>query len=191
MPGRRRRRAPEPRPMSNLIGRAITAAAEPSTNVRDQVAELGGTRAVAALTGRSERTIRRWAQNNHVPARGDAAQAFDAAVTAHRDSPAYRRGRVNHRRDTRMRNNGATVKYQGVAGPITDSPGSSIKRRNIDWHLSGDAMSDILDAYYAGGEAAAIDALGQAMAEEYMGSAQFGWTFGDDATNLQFLRHRF
>jgi hypothetical protein len=29
------------------------------------------------------------------------------------------------------------------------------------------------------------------MAEEYMGSAQYGWTFGDDATNLQFLRHRF
>src|SRR6478752_192558 len=169
MPGRRRRRAPEPRPMNDLIGRAITAAAEPSANIRDQVAELGGTHAVAALTGRSERTIRRWAQNNHVPARGDAAQAFDAAVTAHRDSPAYRRGRVNHRRDTRMRNNGATVKYQGVAGPI----------------------SDILDAYYAGGEAAAIDALGEAMAAEYMGSTQYGWTFQDDATNLQFLRHRF
>ena len=123
MPGRRRRRAPEPRPMNDLIGRAITAAAEPSANIRDQVAELGGTRAVAALTGRSERTIRRWAQNNHVPARGDAAQAFDAAVTAHRDSPAYRRSRVNHRRDTRMRNNGATVKYQGVAGPIPTAPG--------------------------------------------------------------------
>ena len=191
MPGRRRRQTPAARPMNNLIGRAITAAAEPSANIRDQVAELGGTRAVAPLTGRSERTIRRWAQNNHVPARGDAAQAFDAAVAAHRDSPDYRRGRVNHRRDTRMRNNGATVRYQGVAGPTTDSPGSSIKRRNIDWHLSGDAMSDILDAYYADGEAAAIDALGRAMATEYMGSAQYGWTFEGEATNLQFLRHRF
>ena len=39
--------------MNDLIGRAITAAAEPSSNIRDQVAELGGTRAVAALTGRS------------------------------------------------------------------------------------------------------------------------------------------
>ena len=68
-----------------------------------------------------------------------------------------------------MRNNGATVKYQGVAGPVTDSHPASIKRRNIDWHLSGDAMSDILDAYYAGGEAAAIDALGQAMADRVHG----------------------
>jgi hypothetical protein len=187
----RRRGGPTPRPIEQLIDRGLTHAPPPSTSVREQIGELGGTRAVAALTGRSERTIRRWAQNDHVPARGDAAQAFATAVNQHRDSPDYRRGRVNHRRETRMRNNGAIVRFQGVAGPVIDSQPGAVKRRNIEWHLSGDAMGDILDAYYAGGEAAAIAALGQAMAAEYMGSTQYGWTFENIISKLDFLRHRY
>src|SRR5664279_2332126 len=166
-----RRRATAP--VAKLIGRGLTRSGPPSANIRDQVTELGGTRAVAELTGRSERTIRRWAHNDHVPVRGDAAQAFTDAVQQHRDSPDYRRSRVNHRRETRMRNNGATVRFQGVAGPVIDSQPGAVKRRNIEWHMTGAAMSDILDAYYAGGEAAAIDAFGQAMAAEYMGSTQY------------------
>ena len=184
-----RRRAAAP--VAELIGRGLTRSGPPSANIRDQVGELGGTRAVAELTGRSERTIRRWAHNDHVPVRGDAAQAFTDAVRQHRDSPDYRRGRVNHRRDTRMRNNGATVRFKGVAGPVIDSQPGAVKPRNIDWHLTGDAMSDILDAYYAGGESAAIDALGRAMATEYMGTDQYGWRFQATASTLDFLRHRF
>jgi len=50
--------------------------------------------------------------------------------------------------------------------------------------------SDILDAYYSGGEAAALDVLGDAMAREYMGDAQYGWHFEPSAGRLDFLRHR-
>lgn len=180
----------ESQPVRNLIDQGLTRADPPSTSIRAQVTELGGTSAVADLTGRSERTIRRWAHADHVPQRGDARQTFTGAVQTHRDSPDYRRSRVSHRRDTRMRNNGATIKFQGVAGPVIDSQPGAVKRRNIDWHLSAASMSDILDAYYTGGETAAATALGAALAAEYLGTDQYGWTFHDAAT-VDFLRHRF
>lgn len=191
MTARRRRGGPSPRPMGQLISRGLTNSPPPSGSIRSQVDELGGTRSAAQRSGRSERTIRRWAQNDHVPTRGGAAESFAGAVQQHRGTPEYRQSRVNHRRETRMRNNGAIVRFQGVAGPVIDSQPGAVKRRNIEWHMSGEAMGDILDAYVAGGETAAIDALGQAMAAEYMGSIQYGWAFEDAASKLDFLRHRY
>lgn len=187
---RRRGRGPVQRPIEQLVNRGLTRSAAPANDVARQIAELGGNRAVAERTGRSERTVRRWAQTGQVPSRGGAQNAFDQAVNEHRTTPEYRQSQVGRRRETRMRNNGARFRFQGVAGPTTDSPGASIKRRNIDFHLSGDAMGDILDAYYSGGEAAALDALGDAMAREYMGDAQYGWQFEPSAGRLEFLRHR-
>ena len=186
---RRRGRGPVQRPVGELMGRGLTRSA-PASDVAQQIAELGGNRAVAERTGRSERTVRRWAQTGQIPTRGGAQSNFTQAVAEHRNTADFRQAQVGQRRETRMRNNGARFRFQGIAGPTTDSPGASIKRRNIDFHLSGDAMGDILDAYYRGGEAAAMDTLGDAMAREYMGDAQYGWHFEPSAGRLDFLRHR-
>ncbi len=157
-------------------------------NVRDQITELGGTRAAAQTLGRSERTIRRWAQQGRVPPA--AAEPFDLAVQRNRDTENYRRSQIPGGRDDQLRR-GARFKFRGVAGPLTDSPGSSIRPRSINFQLSGEAMSTILDAFYTGGTQAAIDALSEAMATEYMGSPDYQWQFrGEQASTLGFLYNR-
>lgn len=155
------------------------------TSVREQIAELGGTRAVAEQLGRSERTVRRWSQQGRIPPA--ATTPFNEAIQRNRDTEEYRRRQIAGDRDRELRR-GARFKFRGVAGPLTDSPGSSIKRRSIDFPLSPDAMSSILDAFYTGGTQAALDALSDAMAAEYMGSPDFHWQFRTDlAAALAFL----
>lgn len=159
-----------------------------ASSVRDQIAELGGTRAAAQALGRSERTIRRWSQQGRVPPA--AATPLTEAIQRNRDTEGYRRGQVVGDRDAELRR-GARFKFRGVAGPLTDSPGSSVKRRSIDFPLSSDAMTSILDAFYTGGSQAALDALSEAMAAEYMGSPEFQWQFrGDQTAVLSFLYNR-
>lgn len=186
---RRPRRASPPRPIGSLFTRALTRQAPPSDQVRDRIAELGGTQAAAAQLGRSERTIRRWAQTGKVPTRGGAADSLDQAVQAHRGTPQYRQQQVGSRRDSRMRRHGARFTFRGRAGPINDSPGASIRTRTIDVHLSGEAMADILDAYTARGEAAGLQVLSDAVAREYMGDTAYGWHFDSSAGRMDFLRH--
>jgi len=176
------------RPIGELTREGINGA-HASRSVREQVAELGGTRAAARQIGRSERTIRRWAQNNTVPTRGGAKQSFDQAVADRRGSADYRRAQLNPRREKRMRNNGARLQFSGMAGPLNDSTDDSFKRRNIDVHISAAAMSDILDAYLVDGDQAAVDALGQALAEEYMYTENYGWQFAPQVKAVDFLRH--
>lgn len=175
-------------PVADLARDGLTATT-PARSVRDQVVELGGTKAVAAQMGRSERTVRRWAQHNAVPTRGGAEDHFRQTVSAHRATPDYRRSQLNPRREKRMRGYGARLQFSGVAGPINDSPGSSFKRRNIDFDLSPESLNDILDAYLGDGDQAAVDALGQALATEYMASPNYGWQFASEAKVVDFLRH--
>lgn len=186
MPGRRR--SPEERgDIANFTSDAL-GAARPSATIRDQVQELGGTRAVAEQFGRSERTIRRWAQTDKVPARGGAASAFSQAVDAHRDTPQYRQTLIPHRRQTRMRNHGATLYFRGVAGPLTDSPGASIRPRKLSYPVDSASMRAIIDAYHSGGDAAAGAAINHYMADSYMGATDYGWVF-QRIDEFQFLRH--
>ena len=88
-----------------------------------------------------------------------------------------------------MRGYGARLKFSGVAGPINDSSAASFKRRNIDFDLSPAALNDILDAYLTDGDQAAVDALGRALAGEYMQTVNYGWQFASEAKAVDFLRH--
>jgi len=158
------------------------------SSVRDQIAELGGTRAAAQALGRSERTIRRWGHQGRVPPA--SAPPFTEAVQRTRDTEDYRRRQIAGDRDTELRR-GARFKFRGVAGPLTDSPGSSVKRRSIDFPLSSEAMASILDAFYTGGTQSALDVLSDALAAEYMGNPDFQWQFrGDQSAVLSFLYNR-
>lgn len=173
--------------LRSMIAGALTRSTPPGS-VRGQIAELGGTRAAAQALGRSERTIRRWAQADRAPQRGGGQQALDQAVETYRGTSQARRGRLNTRREARMRNHGAKVTFRGVAGPTNDSPGTSIKRRNITWTLSPEGTAAIIDAYLANGEDAAIAELEATLAAEYMYGQGFGWTF-QRVDALEFNRH--
>lgn len=87
-----------------------------------------------------------------------------------------------------MRRHGTKLEFRGIAGPANDSPGSSIKRRSIEWSLSPEAAGEILDAYLANGEQGAIAALEAVMAREYMYGQGYGWTF-TQVDSLEFQRH--
>lgn len=173
-----------------LVGPALTNMPAPSDQVREQIRDLGGASAAAAAVGRSARTLRRWAQERRVPSNA-AGGAFGQAVEQRRQSEDFRRERLSSRRAARMRNNGAQFRFDGRCGPVNDSPGTSIKHRAIDWHLSGEAMAEILDAWVAEGDQAALGALGDALAQEYIGSSEYGWHFDDEARAMRFLRHEF
>lgn len=174
---------------ANQFRQAVDESRGPAaSSVRDQITELGGTRAVAERLGRSERTVRRWAQQERVPPA--AADPFTAAVQRNQDTDGYRRRQIHEGRDAEMRQRGARLKFQGVAGPVIESS-PAIKRRSIDHQLSPTAMASILDAFYAEGPAAALDALSEAMATEYMGNPETQWQFrGDQTALLSFLYNR-
>jgi hypothetical protein len=172
------------------IGRAVTRQARPAAapgtpeaKARALERELGAAEAQRRV-GVSSRTWRRWKAGGAPSGRNAAALDTQAEASA-------RRAAISSRREARLRNRGAYVRMAGNMGGGT--PGA--KRRNTrhrmigaegysSIHLSGDQMGEILDRWEAGDDEAALEALREAVADEY------GWsslTF-EDLTLLEFLR---
>jgi hypothetical protein len=170
------------RPMApgEAVQRAATRRARPAGGTSaDQVRALEGRYGRAGARERlgvSERTMRRYRAGG-APSRANAAKI-------------QREASISPRREARLRNRGAYVRMSGKIG--ADTPGKG--RRGVGQrhrtigdttaiHLSGDQMAEILDAYHAGDEEGAIEALREALGEEYFGGVTF-----DDLTRLEFLR---
>lgn len=160
--------------------------AAPADSLRHQVTELGGARAVAEATGRSRSSVYRWLRGESKP-RPDAASKLDERVTEHRSTSDYRRSQVPSRRAARMRNHGARIRLTGVCGPLWDSDDSGIRNRTLTADLTGESMNEILNAYYSGGESAALDALSTAMQTDYMGGSGDNWVFSGGLNAVQGL----
>jgi len=168
------------RPMrpENAVERAVTRRARPapgSTAEQVQALEkqLGRERARERL-GVSERTMRRYRAGG-APSKANAEKIKREAA-------------ISPRREARLRNKGAYVRMTGNIGAV--SPGKKRggqRHRTIGdtsaIHLSGEQMAEILDRYHAGDEEGAVEALREALGEEYYGGITF-----DDLTRLEFLR---
>lgn len=163
------------------IERATTRRARPAPGTSvDQVRELErryGREGARQRLGVSERTMRRYRAGGQ-PSKSNAAKIS-------------REASISPRREARMRNRGAYVRMSGMIGGGTPGAGRGNRRHRTlggaggaTIHLSGDQMGEILDAYHAGDTEGALDALRDAMAEEYGFS---NITF-DDLTQLDFLR---
>jgi hypothetical protein len=168
----------------DAIYRMITGA-DPG-NLREVVRALGGTRAVAELTGRTQRTVQRWitttgTERIRAP-RADAAQAINTAFAQARSTREGRQRIASTRRATLMRNNGARMRGTAKAGPV--SAGGSrayIKTRRWDHRVGSDTMNAAFDAYIERGEEAAFGTFNEKFGDDYGDGGAFfdEWMFTD------------
>lgn len=180
------------RPMSSpsAIGRALSRKARPAVppgtpeaKARQLEGELGAAEARRRV-GVSARTWRRWKAGGTPSVRNAAALSAEAERSA-------RRAAISPRREARMRNRGAYVRMAGRIGGGTPLAGRrNTRHRTIGGegyasiHLPGEVMGDICDAWHAGDDEAALEALREALADEY---GFTNLTF-DELTLLEFLR---
>jgi hypothetical protein len=167
------------------VERALTGRARPfgsggpAENLRRLEAAVGRQEAARRL-GVSERTLRRYRAGG-TPTRANAARL--AEVT--RTSPEVRRAAISDARRNRLRNRGSYVRMTADIG-VTGDPKYK-RRRTIGTsspvHLSGEQMAAIQDAFDAGDTDGAVDALRDALGEEYAAGITF-----DDVQALEFLR---
>jgi hypothetical protein len=175
---RERRRPMSP---SQAISRAATRRARPVPGTAaDHARTLEGRygRAEAARrAGVSERTWRRWKAGGR-PSRVNADRLA-------------RETRISPRRETRLRNRGAYVRMSAkVGGGTPGARRNNTRHRTIGGqgfasvHLSPAQMAQILDRWEAGDDEGALEALREALADEYgFPSLEF-----EDLTRLEFLR---
>jgi hypothetical protein len=173
---RKRPMAPE-----QAIARAATRRARPAPgSAAEHVQALEqrhGREGARERLGVSERTMRGYRAGG-TPSKANAERLARSA-------------RINPRREARLRNRGAYVRMSGAMGGGT--PGArrkNTRHRTIgaegysSIHLSGEQMAEILDLWEAGSDEEALEALREAIADEY------GWstfTF-EGLTQLEFLR---
>lgn len=177
---------------TNRIGEALANAAMPQQprSLRAQIAELGGAKAAAVLAGRSASSVYRWLRGVNKPSAA-AKSALNAASAAWRASQDYRRSKLAAGREKRFRTKGARLTLKGLGGPKIDSVSVTIKDRIIKNHpLTAESMSLILDAWLTQGDEAAIEALEDALAIDYLALhspevAEEGWRI-DTITQIKF-----
>jgi hypothetical protein len=166
------------------IGQAATRRAHPAPGTTaEQVRQLEGRygrEGARQRLGVSERTMRRYRAGSQ-PSRQNAERI-------------RREAGISPRREARLRNRGAFVRLSGNVGG--GSPGA--KRKNTrhrtigdegfeSIHLSGDQMGEILDAFKAGDDEGALEALQEAIRDTPWGS-EFGNFEVEALTRLEFLR---
>ncbi|WP_102145689.1 hypothetical protein [Mycobacterium hubeiense] len=173
------------------IGEALANTQLPAKprSLRAQIAELGGVKAAAAVAGRSVSSVYRWLRGVNKPS-ASAKGALDQASDALRATKDYRRGKLAARREKRFRKHGARFRFKGVAGPKNDSPQNSIRPRHLMADISAEGMADILDAWVNDGDEAALEALGEVLAGEYMNGETEEWQF-DSIDLLKFSYSEF
>jgi hypothetical protein len=171
------------RPMrpEQAIRRATTRRARPAggtsaEQVRALERRLGRERARQKL-GVSERTMRRYRAGG-TPSKANAEKIQRAAS-------------ISPLREARLRNRGAYVRMTAkIGGGTSGAKRKNARQRTIgdegmaSIHLSGDEMAEILDAFEAGDDEGALEALREAMADDY-GFPHFDF---EDVTRLEFLR---
>ena len=160
------------RPMSpeDAIGRAATRQARPVPGTpADHVRELEqryGREGARERLGVSERTMRRYRAGG-TPSKSNAEKLA-------------RQARLGSRREARLRNRGARVRMSGNLGPRERQ---YRRHRTIEADLTPQQMGEILDAWKAGDDDAALEALREALGESYLADFTF-----EDLTRLEFLR---
>lgn len=170
------------RPMSpeQALERAATRRAGAPGSTAEQVRQLEdryGRDGARERLGVSERTMRRYRAGG-TPSKRNSGRL-------------ERQVSMSPRREARLRNRGAFVHMVAtLSGGTPGARRTNRRQRSIGGkdetsiHLTGDQMAEILDAYKAGDDEAALDELRQALADEY----GFPALSFEDITALEFLR---
>jgi len=135
------------------------------------VRALGGTREVARITGRSQRTVQRWittATQRIAAPRPDARDALNTAFGQARSTREGRQRIAATRRATLMRHHGARMRGAARSGPVT-AAGTRAYVKNRVWNhgVGADTMNATFDAYIEGGDQAAFAAFNGSFGDNY------------------------
>jgi hypothetical protein len=166
------------RPMSpeNAIARGVTRRASPAPGtIGEQVQALEalyGREGARARLGVHERTMRRYRA-------GGTPTKANAEKIARQARLASRRGR---RGEAQLRNRGAKVRMSGNLG-LNRNQQQYRRHRTITVNLTPEQTSEITDLWLAGDDEGAVEALREALGENYLANFDF-----EDLTQLEFLR---
>lgn len=162
--------------LSRAVGRATGTG---GGTVAEMVGKLGGTKQAAAELGVTQRTVQRWVKSER-----------ETGARHARKAPARQVAKLRKATQAELRRRGAKLGGVGQVGPGFD--GGYLSKRDLSKanqgtgiDLTPDQISAILDALNSGDKEAAENLLGAAVAENYLGDADTGWSFGDmDSFNL-------
>ncbi|MGW6569975.1 helix-turn-helix domain-containing protein [Streptomyces sp. NPDC054975] len=169
---------------ADALFRGVSRKGDPSTgSPADIVANaekvLGSKKALAERLGVSERTVQRWASGDGKPRFGNAKKLKNFV----RNDPDMRRAQLSKHREARIRNQGSRIKVSGNMG-VTAGGKKYRRHRTIETDLSPEAMGDIMDKWLAGNDDEALDALREALGDEYVS----GFELADALESLEFKR---
>jgi hypothetical protein len=156
---------------------------KPLQKLTDIVNALGGTRAVAQRFGVSQRQVQRYVKADK---EGTAVKSprFAQLKDLGRKAPELRRQAMSRRRASRMKRHGAHVKIKGTMGVRAAGRSYFVPGRWAYADLSPEAMDEIREAWEAGDDDAAREALERALGEEYVDGFELG-----DLDQIEFQRH--
>ena len=172
------------RETADALYQGISRKSDPSKGTPAQMVAagenvLGSKKALADRLGVSERTVQRWASGESKPRFGNARKLKGFV----RNDPDMRRAQLSSLREARIRNQGSKVKAKGEMG--VRAAGKKYRRsREIETELSGDAMTEIMERWLQGDDAGALEALNEALGNEYVG----GFELADVLEGLEFPR---
>ncbi|MEU2874445.1 helix-turn-helix transcriptional regulator [Streptomyces olivoreticuli] len=143
-------------------------------------------KAIAQRIGlRGDRTVKNWLSGKSKPKPENLMKLQDTVRT----SPEVRRQALSPLRESRMRNQGSYVRMTAKIGAKSPGKGFVGRERTIGGDgehplfLEPDQIATILDAYNTGDDEAAVQALTDALGDQYYGGIVF-----EDVSNLEFIR---
>lgn len=155
---------------ADALYRAITGGldrADESKSLPERLADIvkhaGSWKAAAALVGVSDSTLRKWRRG----ASGGRGIAKPKAASLKAVARAQRRARLSPAREAYLRGK-AWVQVFEFGGEVTissDTRGRSLGPDDIDEQSV--SLDDVVDAYLAGDDEAAVEAFGEMLAEGY------------------------
>lgn len=140
---------------------------------------------MAKRMGKGETTVRNWLSGKSKP-KPENVQKIQETVTK---APEIRKQSLAPLREQRMRNQGSYFRMSAKVGSKSPGSGFSGRERTIGGDadkpifLEPEQISAIMDAYNNGDDAAAMQALEDALGDQYYGGIHF-----EDVTSMEFLR---
>ncbi|WP_438297756.1 helix-turn-helix domain-containing protein [Streptomyces sp. HUAS TT7] len=142
-------------------------------------------KAIAKRMGKGESTVRNWFSGKSKP-KPENLKKIQETVTK---APEVRQQSLSPLREQRMRNQGSYFRMSAKIGSKSPGSGFNGRERTIGGdadkpiYLEPDQISAILDAYNNGDDAAAMQALEDALGDQYYGGIRF-----EDVTSMEFIR---
>jgi transposase-like protein len=164
--------------------RAGTPAGNPAESLRALLDAGVSKKEIAQTLGVTPRTVERWTTTTGGQRRDPAkSKAAERLTELGAKDPRVRERALSRYRKSRQRNRGGRVKINGRQGPAPAGK-NYLRKRLIVHEIDGYAMDKVMQAWSAGDDDAAADAIREALEEQ--GYPDWAW---DEGADVDFLAH--